>query len=146
MSLVASADIVLLDGILFITDSGHELPDKPLSDEEHKQGFAASEHAAMVMTGYEFCECGLEVWLSKPVTPEQSKKIVSIPLFVESGQCFVGDHIVPNDSTIEIELPPAKYLITVVQELVTEKIEDVGNTAATKLMVYFDPSDKEVAG
>lgn len=133
-----SAEITLLDGVLFLTDYGHELPNAPLTPEQENSGFVATEHAAMFMTGYEFCLCKLEVRRSKPSIPARCQRSASFLIRVESGQCCLGDHIVPGDSTIAVDLHPGDYMVTLVQELVSDKIEVVGNTAAIKVTVFFE--------
>ena len=92
---------------------------------------------AMVMTDYEYCECKLEVCVSKPIIPETCQLVVSFSLDFDSGQCCIGDNIILDDATFAIDLLPGRYTITIAQELISEDIEAVGDTAAIKLTVWF---------
>lgn len=134
--------ITLMDGILFIADPEHLPSDAPLQEEDHQRGFAKTDHVAMIFTPYEYAKCELIVREAKSSIPPSATKTVSFPLEIGSGSCIIGDDIRPSEGCVEIALAPSSYLFTVSLEVLSEDIDEVGNTAEIRFTVFIEAMEE----
>jgi hypothetical protein len=141
--LVTEREISLAYGTLYLLDEDYIFEATDFVPEHRQQGFKRAPSGVIVFTPFDFVKARMQIYKGQPYIPEGCIRAVSFPLTITSGSLIIGEEWVRCPAVIQIDIEPATYLLTVVQELITDAIDGTEGPAQECILVFIERSSSE---